>query len=77
MVGADLEVLLDSCTIMGVEALVEVHTPNELEFALSKGATIFLANMWDRTTGKLFIDQVLMCAVICRYYMFVLFLFFI
>jgi indole-3-glycerol phosphate synthase len=36
---------------------VEVHTPNELEFALSKGATIFLVNMWDRMTGKLFPDQ--------------------
>ena len=37
--------------------IVEVHTPNELEFALSKGATIFLVNMWDRMTGKLFPDQ--------------------
>lgn len=57
IVGADLEVLLDSCTIMGIEAIVEVHTPNELEFALSKGATIFLANMWDRTTSRLFKEQ--------------------
>ena len=39
------------------EKVVEVHTPNELEFALSKGATIFLINMWDRMTGKLFPDQ--------------------
>lgn len=58
MVGADLEVLLDACTIMGTEAIVEVHTPNELEFALSKGATIFLVNMWDRLTGELFPNQV-------------------
>lgn len=58
VVGGDLEVLLDACTIMGTEALVEVHTPNELEFALSKGATIFLVNMWDRMSGKLFTDQV-------------------
>lgn len=57
VVGGDLEVLLDACTIMGTEALVEVHTPNELEFALSKGATIFLVNMWDRTSGKLFTEQ--------------------
>ena len=57
VVGGDLEVLLDACTIMGTEAIVEVHTPNELEFALSRGATIFLVNMWDRTTGKLFPDQ--------------------
>ena len=59
VVGGDLEVLLNSCTIMGTEALVEVHTPNELEFALSRGATIFLVNMWDRMTGKLFSEQVL------------------
>jgi indole-3-glycerol phosphate synthase len=57
VVGADLEVLLDACTVMGVEPLVEVHTPNELEFALSRGATIFLVNNWDRTTGELFRDQ--------------------
>ena len=58
VVGGDLEILLDSCTIMGTEAIVEVHTPNELEYALSRGATIFLINMWDRMTGKLFPDQV-------------------
>jgi indole-3-glycerol phosphate synthase len=57
VVGGDLETLLDACTIMGVEAVVEVHTPNELEFALSKGATIFLVNCWDRTTGELFPEQ--------------------
>jgi len=55
--GGDLETLLDACTIMGTEALVEVHTPNELEFALSRGATLFLINMWDRMTGKLHPDQ--------------------
>ena len=57
VVGGDLEVLLDACTIMGTEAIVEVHTPNELEFALSKGATIFLVNMWDRMSGRLFKEQ--------------------
>lgn len=57
VVGGDLEILLDACTIMGTEAIVEVHTPNELEYALSKGATIFLVNMWDRTTGKLHPNQ--------------------
>eukprot|EP01041_Mallomonas_annulata_P013103 gene13103-27666_t len=58
IVGGDLETLLDACTIMGTEAVVEVHTPNELEFALSRGATIFLVNMWDRFTGQLYPDQV-------------------
>eukprot|EP00981_Chlorochromonas_danica_P004922 scaffold988_cov165-Ochromonas_danica.AAC.24 len=42
---------------MGTEALVEVHTPNEVDFALSRGATNFLVNMWDRMTGKLFSKQ--------------------
>lgn len=57
VVGGDLETLLDACTIMGTEPIVEVHTPNELDFALSKGATIFLVNMWDRMSGRLFPDQ--------------------
>jgi len=42
---------------MGTEAIVEVHSPEELEFALSKGATLFIVNMWDRTTGILHKDQ--------------------
>jgi hypothetical protein len=58
VVGNDLETLLDAGTVMGTEVMVEVHTPNELEYALSKGATIFLINMWDRFTGKLFSNQV-------------------
>lgn len=57
VVGKDLEPLLDACTIMGTEAIVEVHTPQELEYALSVGATIFLVNMWDRLTGQLHKDQ--------------------
>lgn len=43
---------------MGVEAIVEVHTPNELDYALGQGATIILVNMWDRMTGRHFPDQV-------------------
>jgi indole-3-glycerol phosphate synthase len=57
VVGADLEPLLDACTIMGTEAIVEVHSPEELDYALSKGATIFLVNMWDRMTGVLHKEQ--------------------
>ena len=57
VVGKDLEPLLDACTIMGTEAIVEVHSPEELEYALSVGATIFLVNMWDRMTGRLHKDQ--------------------
>ncbi len=59
VVGADLEKLLDAGTVMGTEVMVEVHSLNELEFALSRGAMLFLVNMWDRITGKLFSDQVL------------------
>jgi indole-3-glycerol phosphate synthase len=58
VVGGDLEVLLDACTIMGTEALVEVHTPNELEYALSRGATTFLVNLWDRSSLKFYPNQV-------------------
>jgi len=58
VVGAKLEELLDACTIMGTEALVEVHTPSELEYALNCHATTFLVNMWDRFTGKLYPNQV-------------------
>jgi indole-3-glycerol phosphate synthase len=43
---------------MGTEAIVEVHTPTELEYAIGVGATIFLINMWDRMTGKLHKKQV-------------------
>eukprot|EP01032_Pedospumella_encystans_P007915 gene7915-9434_t len=57
IVGADLEMLLDACTIMGTEALVEVHTPSELEYALSVKATNFLVNNWDRMSGILYPDQ--------------------
>lgn len=57
VVGGDLETLLNSCTIMGVEAIVEVHTPSELDFALARGATIFLVNMWDRMSGILHPQQ--------------------
>lgn len=58
IVGADLEMLLDACTIMGTEALVEVHTPSELEYALSVKATNFLVNNWDRMSGILYPEQV-------------------
>eukprot|EP01031_Cornospumella_fuschlensis_P025019 gene25019-30221_t len=57
VVGADLSVLLDSCTLMGVEGIVEVHTPKEVEFALSLGATTFLVNLWDRMNGRLWPQQ--------------------
>lgn len=53
-----LRTILDACTFMGVDAIVEVHTPSELEMALAEGAVIFLVNMWDRPSGRLFPQQV-------------------
>mmetsp|Transcript_31194 Transcript_31194/g.70068 ORF Transcript_31194/g.70068 Transcript_31194/m.70068 type:complete len:259 (+) Transcript_31194:124-900(+) len=55
VLGPKLEDLLDACTIMGTEAIVEVHTPNEAEYALELGAMILMLNNWDRTDGELMI----------------------
>ena len=63
VLGKHLRELLDTCTLMGVEAVVEVHTLTELEYALSVGATILLVNMWDRLSGKLMKDRVRMIYV--------------
>ena len=46
---------------MGTEALVEVHTPEELEYALSVGATMFIITRWDRVSGQLHKEQVPHC----------------
>lgn len=51
-----LNVTVVVCSIM-LYGYVQVHTPNELEFALGCGATMFLINMWDRSTGILYPDQ--------------------
>lgn len=51
LVGPELEQMLNSCTIMGVEALVEVHTPDEVLFAIESGATAILVNRRSRATG--------------------------
>jgi len=49
----DLPALLDTCTLLGLEALVEVHTPDELHVASECGAPLLLVNERDRATGKL------------------------
>ena len=51
VLGPRLADLLDACTIMGTEAVVEVHTPNECEHALKLGAMILCLNNWDRVEG--------------------------
>ena len=54
---ADLPSLLDTCTLLGIEALVEVHTPEELRVAVECGASLLLVNDRDRATGKLVSGQ--------------------
>lgn len=49
----DLPALLDTCTLLGMEALVEVHTPDELTVAAECGAGLLLVNERDRATGEL------------------------
>ena len=51
--AGDLPALLDACTLMGVEALVEVHTADELRLATECGASLLLVNQRDRATGRL------------------------
>ena len=67
-VGSDLRVLLDAGTIMGAEVIVEVHTPNELEYALQCGATTFIVNTRDRTTNVQYPHQVMRLACTVNLY---------
>ena len=53
----DLPQLLDTCTLLGVEALVEVHTPDEVTVAAECGASIILVNERDRATGEVVLGQ--------------------
>jgi len=62
ILGAGLEDLLDAVTIMGTEAIVEVHTPNELDYALELGANMIMVNNWDRLEGVLHRSQALALA---------------
>jgi heterodisulfide reductase subunit A-like polyferredoxin len=55
--GASLNELLDACTCLGTEALVEVHTVAELEKALELGATNIVATNWDRIENVLYPNQ--------------------
>jgi indole-3-glycerol phosphate synthase len=52
VVGQQLEELMNAATIMGTEAIVEVHTPNECQHALELGASIIMVNNWDRADGS-------------------------
>lgn len=49
----DLLELLNAATAMGLEAIVECHSPLEVDFAMECGATILFLNNWDRTRNVL------------------------
>ena len=59
ILGGALPDLLDACTVAGVEGAVEVHTPNEVQFALEAGATLLICSDRDRATGILHRHQCL------------------
>ncbi|KAJ8908320.1 hypothetical protein NDN08_005033 [Rhodosorus marinus] len=48
----DLESLLNSATLMGLESIVEVHTDIELAFAVEAGAAIILVSNLNRATNQ-------------------------
>ena len=56
-VAPDLPQLLDTCTLLGLEAIVEVHTPDEVRLAAECGAGILLVNERDRATGERVLGQ--------------------
>ncbi|KAA8499781.1 Indole-3-glycerol phosphate synthase [Porphyridium purpureum] len=49
----DLEELLTSATMMGIEAVVECHTEIERDLALEAGAAIIMLSNYDRSIGQL------------------------
>lgn len=62
VLGENLENFLNQCSIMGLEAIVEVHTPNEVEEAINMLVTNFLVTNFDRLTGKYHPEQAEMIA---------------
>jgi len=55
--GGRLPDLMDACTIMGTECVVECHTPNECAYAIEQGAMSLMLNCWDRSDGAWHADQ--------------------
>lgn len=49
----DLVELVNSCTIMGIEPIVECHTELERDFAIEMGATILYLTNYDRSTDRM------------------------
>jgi len=52
VLGENLESFVNQCSIMGLEMLVEVHTPNEVDAALDMLVTNFLVSNYDRLNGE-------------------------
>lgn len=50
---ADLLELINSCTIMGIEPIVECHTELERDFAIEAGATILYLTNYDRAADRI------------------------
>lgn len=57
VLGPALENFLNLCSIIGLEAIVECHTRNEVEAALSVMAQNILVTNFDRISGNYFPDQ--------------------
>jgi len=57
VLGPALQNFLDTCTVVGLEAIVEVHTKNEVDAALKAMAQNLLVNNFDRISQQTFPDQ--------------------
>jgi indole-3-glycerol phosphate synthase len=57
VLGPALPNFLDLCTVVGIEAIVEVHTKNEVEAALQAMAQNLLVTNFDRISGTYYPQQ--------------------
>lgn len=57
VLGPALPNFLDLCTVVGIEAIVEVHTKNEVEAALQAMAQNLLVTNFDRISGTYYTQQ--------------------
>lgn len=57
VLGPALETFLNLCSVIGLEAIVECHTKNEVDYALDCLAQNILVSNYDRVRGEYFPDQ--------------------
>jgi len=57
VLGPALDNFLNLCSIIGLEAIVECHTVNEVKYALGCLAQNILVSNFDRVSGKLYPQQ--------------------